>query len=247
MLLKKQSVTKDFGIARRTISVAGMLLALSACNLGITGPSSVFNEVGSAGTIDRVGNTGSTSNYIPLAVADRVITDSVNPITIDILANDYGLGDLPLKIEVSSLPDFGNITIEENNSVTFTPNSNFTGIDSFAYVVTDASGDTSTAIASLDIRCTECQSDGLVTLQWNPNPQNITGYIVDFGPTANEVTQLASVMYNNSGDYNPQSPFVQLDVVNDLGLEPGENVCFTIKAFNAGGVSAPSEAICSTV
>jgi len=176
-----------------------------------------------------------------------VITDPVDPISINVLSNDYGLADLPLTVSISSLPEYGNIAVEADNTVVFTPNSSYTGKDSFTYVVRDNNGDTATAIVSLDIRCSGCNSDSLITLQWNPNADCVDGYIVEYGPSEYAAMQTASTLYNNSGLFDPDNPAVQLDTSYDLGLNQGESVCFRIRAFNANSSSAPSDPICTII
>lgn len=223
-------------------------VGLSACSGGSGSDSynSVADSSGS-GTISR-GNTSGSTNQLPVAVSDEVITDPFNPITINILSNDFGLGDQPLNIDITSLPDFGNISVDSNNSVIFTPNSDYIGKDAFTYVVNDSNGDSATAIVTLDIRCTDCTpASSMLTLVWNPNPDNIEGYIVNYGYSANLITETASVLYINSSDIDSRSPSVQYDIYKDLDLNPGEQVCFSIKAFNTVGTSSSSKPVCTVI
>ena len=214
MFVKNQSVNHVFKQFRVFVPVTIILLTLTACNLGITTPS-IFNGSASTGTIDRGSSYGSSSQ-IPIAIADEVITDPVDPISINVLSNDYGLADLPLTVSISSLPEYGNIAVEADNTVVFTPNSSYTGKDSFTYVVRDNNGDTTTAVVSLDIRCTGCNPDSLITLQWNPNADSVDGYIVEYGPSEYAAVETASTLYNNSGLFDTDNPAVQLGIYDDL-------------------------------
>ena len=245
MFVKNLSVHHFFKQFRGFVPVITILLTLTACNLGISGPS-VKGGSGSTGATDRGGSSRSSS-HIPIAVADEVITDPFEPISINVLSNDFGLADLPITVSISSLPDYGNIAVEADNTVVFTPNSSYTGKDSFAYVVRDNNGDTATAIVSLDIRCSGCNSDSLISLQWLPNTDRVDGYIVEYGPSEYAAMQIASTLYNNSGLFDPDNPAVQLDVYDDLGLNQGESVCFRIRAFNANSASAPSAPMCTII
>ena len=110
MFVKNQSVNHVFKQFRVFVPVTIILLTLTACNTGTTG-TSVYNGTDSFSTIDRAGNSGQTSNHIPIAVADEVITDPVDPISINILSNDFGLADLPITVRITSLKDYGNIAV----------------------------------------------------------------------------------------------------------------------------------------
>ncbi len=221
----------------------------SACS-GSSGGDPVNNS-GTGTTTNPVDNTGGSSpvNEIPIAVADEVITDT-DPITLNILSNDLGLGDIPLTISIPGLPAFGNLAVEADNSVTFTPNSSYIGNDSFTYVVTDNNGDSASATVFLDIRCANCQPKPrttLLTLSWNANPDDIDGYIVNYGSTTDSTTQIAATLYVSSADFSANSPSVELDIVNDLKLLLGDPICFTVKAFTAIGKSASSLPVCTVI
>lgn len=206
---------------------------LTSCS-GSTTPTN-FNNLEGNGTIERTGgSTSSTSNSRPLAVADEVITDTINPISINILANDFGLKDPPINIHVSSLPDYGNITVNSDQTVTFTPNSNYIGQDTFTYSVTDGDGESSTAIVSLDIRCNGCGDAGGRLLSWQYNPDQVEGYIIYYGPsklTANiEIAETSN-----------SSIYISNSLIN---IANGDNVCFRLKAYYQNHTSDFSEAFC---
>lgn len=243
--MKIKSAKNTFGTAILYVFVAFLT---SACS-GSSGGDPFSHS--RPGTTIPVGNTGGSSpvNEIPIAVADEVITDT-DPITLNILSNDLGLGDIPLTISIPGLPAFGNLTVEADNSVTFTPNSSYIGNDSFTYVVTDNNGDSASATVFLDIRCPNCQPNQpntSLTLRWDANPDDIEGYIVSYGSTANTVNKTASSLYTNSSEFNANNPSVQFDVTTDLNLIEGNSVCFTLKAFNTVGQSAPSVPVCTVI
>lgn len=77
----------------------------------------------------------------------------------------------------------------------------------------------------------------LLALAWYPS-EEVDGYIVHAGPTPTTATVKVSVVPTAS---------VELDAQTDLGLNPGDNVCFRIRAFNASGVSAFSGAVCAVI
>ncbi|WP_345375540.1 Ig-like domain-containing protein [Frondihabitans cladoniiphilus] len=75
--------------------------------------------------------------------ADRTLTTTA---ATGVLANDSGSA---LKASLVSGPTHGTLTLNADGSYTYTPNTGFSGNDSFVYTATDASGNTATATATL--------------------------------------------------------------------------------------------------
>ncbi len=98
---------------------------------------------------------------IPLPVDDAAETSQNTAVTINILANDAGLDDTPITVTAESAPGNGTVTINGspgnpvNINVTYTPDTDFTGTDSFVYRVTDSNGDTETATVTITVTMDE--------------------------------------------------------------------------------------------
>ena len=75
------------------------------------------------------------------AVADTAATAPGVPVTINVLANDTDANGSALAVASVSKPQFGTATTD-GKTVTYTPNGNFNGTDSFSYFVTSAGGAT---------------------------------------------------------------------------------------------------------
>ncbi|MBC7081435.1 MAG: tandem-95 repeat protein [Thermoplasmatales archaeon] len=80
-------------------------------------------------------------NDPPVANNDYCTTDEDTPVIINILENDY---DIDGTIDASSVTitqnaSHGNVTVNANGTVTYTPNANYHGSDSFKYKVKDNS------------------------------------------------------------------------------------------------------------
>jgi VCBS repeat-containing protein len=86
----------------------------------------------------------------PIAVDDIAATDEDVPVDIDVLGNDLGLGDVPLNLMVESSPDHGTAEVV-GDQLRYTPATNFNGLDSFSYIVTDADGDRSTGAVTVTV------------------------------------------------------------------------------------------------
>jgi len=90
-------------------------------------------------------------NIIPVAIDDEASVEENSPVNIDVLPNDTGLDDTPITVNISQQPANGTVVVESDNTITYTPNSEFFGNDSFNYTVTDANGDADEATVSLTI------------------------------------------------------------------------------------------------
>jgi VCBS repeat-containing protein len=88
-------------------------------------------------------------NDAPVAVDDSVTTPEDTLININVLANDTDADGDPLQITILSSTD-GTAT-ESSGVVTYTPNADFNGTDSFTYTLSDGNGGTDTATVSVTV------------------------------------------------------------------------------------------------
>jgi uncharacterized repeat protein (TIGR01451 family) len=79
-------------------------------------------------------------NDAPVAVEDIALTDESTPVTIDVLANDTDPEGDTLSVEDIGYSVNGTAVLNPDNTITFTPNSNFRGYGYFYYAVTDENG-----------------------------------------------------------------------------------------------------------
>ncbi len=86
-----------------------------------------------------------------------------------------------------------------------------------------------------------------ILLEWNPSAATVVGYKVNYGAAQDTVTLEIRDIPVTTANFDPQAPAIELDPVNDLGLQPGDNACFTVSAYNMDGVSSPSPAVCSII
>ena len=87
----------------------------------------------------------------PGAGDDHETTDEDMPVTIDVLTNDSDPENDPLTVSISSIPVNGTVVVNPNGSITYTPNDDFFGSDSFEYELCDSGGLFTTATVTVDV------------------------------------------------------------------------------------------------
>jgi hypothetical protein len=103
---------------------------------------------------------GPPSNQDPVAVDDGAQTELNTPVTIDVLTNDYDPdeGD-QLAVESFTQGTYGSVANNGDGSVTYTPNLNFVGSDTFEYTITDGKGGTASATVTVTVNTAQIEID----------------------------------------------------------------------------------------
>ena len=89
-------------------------------------------------------------NDPPVAAADAATTTEDTPTTIDVLANDTDAEDDPLTI-TSTTDGTDGATAIAAGQITYTPNPDTNGTDTFTYTIDDGTGQTSTASVTVAV------------------------------------------------------------------------------------------------
>lgn len=96
--------------------------------------------------------TVEATNNAPTLVDDEVTTPLNTAITMDVLLNDSDPENDKLTITtVSSPTQGGSVTTNTSGSITYTPATGFTGVDTYTYTVSDGEGNTATANATVNV------------------------------------------------------------------------------------------------
>lgn len=92
-------------------------------------------------------------NDPPIAEDDTASTQEDIPVDIDVLANDSDPdpSDLALTVQIHTVPLHGTAVVHTNQSIGYTPESNFNGTDTFSYDAQDVSGAQDTALVVVTI------------------------------------------------------------------------------------------------
>ncbi len=88
------------------------------------------------------------SNNTPIAVVDNQIAKQDNPVTIAVQFNDSDPDGDSLTTTGASGGSNGTVSVSGNN-VTYTPNTGYTGSDSFTYTISDGNGGTASATVNI--------------------------------------------------------------------------------------------------
>jgi VCBS repeat-containing protein len=89
-------------------------------------------------------------NDPPVAVSDSGTTPEDTPITIDVLDNDSDIDGGTLMIDSVTNGTNGSVT-NHGSDVTYTPDLDFDGTDSFTYTISDGNGGTDTATVTVTV------------------------------------------------------------------------------------------------
>ena len=90
-------------------------------------------------------------NDPPVAQDDAAVTDEDTPVIIDVLANDTDVELDPLTVTNLTQPSSGTATLNADNTVTYTPNLNFNGVESFTYTASDGTASSTAATVTIII------------------------------------------------------------------------------------------------
>ncbi|NJO74750.1 MAG: tandem-95 repeat protein [Leptolyngbyaceae cyanobacterium RM1_406_9] len=112
--------------------------------------SDSFTYTVTSGGVTETATVNVLADAVPDPVNDAYTTDE------DVLVRgsvaDADVGDGLATYTVTSVPRSGDLSFNSDGSFTYTPNPDFNGTDSFTYQVTDANGDSATAIATILVK-----------------------------------------------------------------------------------------------
>ncbi|MEL6763343.1 MAG: Ig-like domain-containing protein, partial [Cyanobacteria bacterium J06607_6] len=118
-------------------------------NAGFSGEDT-FTYTVSDGTEETTGSVAVTVNNVneaPVAVEDTATTDEDLPVTITVLANDTDADADELTVTAVGTATNGEVVINEDGTVTYTPTAGFSGEDSFTYTISDGSEEVTASVA----------------------------------------------------------------------------------------------------
>ena len=182
-------------------------------------------EDGNGGTdTATVTITVDPQNDVPVANDDGATTPEDTDVTIDVLGNDSDVDGDSLTVSSVTQPSNGTVT-NNNTDVTYSPDANFNGTDTFNYTINDGNGGTATAIVTVNVGGTNdppvagddsdntTNEDNPITIQVLSNDIDPDGDSLNVASTTNP----ANGMVTNNGNsvtYTPDPNFNGTDAFN---------------------------------
>lgn len=142
------------GVGTLSMSVDGHWTYTPAPNFNGSVPViEVTVSDGSLSTTSTLSLTVAPINDAPQAQADFASTPINTPATIDVLANDSDVEGEALTVTAASVadPSQGNVVVNADGTLGFTPATDFSGTATIRYTVRDASGATSAATVDVAV------------------------------------------------------------------------------------------------
>lgn len=199
-------------------------------------------------------------NAMPVAHDDTAITDEDLPVVIDVLANDEYLTDTPLTVIILNSPQNGSAVVNPDLQITYSPNLNFNGQDTFSYQVCDVNSDCSSANVSVYVTPvndpptavndqTNTTINTVVVIPVMANDSDVDGdviYLDSFDPTSVEGGQLVRVDNGSPEDksddqieYHPPLDFVGEDSFS-YTISDGSLTASAIVSINVTSANTPT-------
>ena len=161
-------------------------------------------------------------NNAPVAVDDSTSTNEDTPVTVNVVSNDTDAENDPLTVSAVTQGTNGTVTFAAG-SVTYTPNANYNGTDSFAYTANDGTADSNVATVTIGVAAVNdapvAVDDSTSTNEDTPVTVNVVSNDTDAENdplTVSAVTQgtngtvtfaAGSVTYTPNANYNGTDSF----------------------------------------
>jgi VCBS repeat-containing protein len=172
-----------------------------------------------------------TGNAPPLAVNDAYSTPpdtQLNVVTPGVLANDNDPNNDAMTATKTADPTHGSVTLNANGSFTYTPDTGFTGTDTFEYTASDASTTSNEATVTITVSA----GGGTTTTTVNPVDD---AYVRSGNPTQNNGSATTLRVYTTN-----QESYLKF-VVPALGggVNQAKLRLFVTQASTVGGTLFP--------
>ena len=188
------------------------------------GPSGVVFDNGVRQGNGLVKITFDTPNQAPVAKDDSATTNEDKATDIDVLSNDSDAEDDTLSVSSFTQPSNGTVSENDDGTLTYTPEKDFNGSDSFTYKATDGTADSEPATVSITVTTVNdapvaandsatTNEDSAATITVLANDTDVEGSAltpkIDTQPANGTVTvnPNGSITYTPKKDYNGTDTF----------------------------------------
>ncbi|MBT8135622.1 MAG: tandem-95 repeat protein [Gammaproteobacteria bacterium] len=181
-----------------------------------------------------------TPNQEPTPVNDNAETDQDTAVNIDVLANDTDPDSDPLSIANAENGTHGSVVINTDNTVTYTPEDNFVGDDSFTYTVGDGRGGFANAMVFVTVN--PVQAENRAPVAENDDAETDEGVAVvidvldnDSDPDSDPLTVTSAGPASNGSVATNGST---VTYTPDAGFTGPDSFSYTIEDGRGGSASA---------
>jgi Big-like domain-containing protein len=183
-------------------------------------------------------------NSAPVAADDSATTPKNTPVTIDVLGNDTDADGDALSVANLTTPAHGNVHLNADGTVTYTPNAGFLGTDTFTYTANDGTHDSNVATVSVEVRNTPPvgTDDSASTFKNTPVTINVLANDTDADGDAISVSSLglpahgtAALNADGTVTYSPNAGFSGTDTFTYRpfdGTDAGNVTTVTVQVIN---------------
>ena len=238
--------------------LGGLVFTPAANASGLGYASFTFQVVDNGGTANGGVNTDPTANTItinvtgvndaPVAVADTLAATEDTPViytAAQLLGNDTDLDNPNSDLRIFSVTSGtgGTAVLDENGTVTFTPNANFNGAANFTYVVSDGIAQ-SAASATVTVNVAPVNDAPSVDLN-GPGPAGNAG--ANFATTFTENGQSVSIADIDAAVTDVDDQFIESATVTLTNAQLGDSlapngtlpdgIAFTIDSSTPGVIT----------
>lgn len=119
-----------------------------------SGPDSFTYKIVTDSSESNVATVNITVNPVndpPSAANDSASTSKNTPVTISVLANDADIEGSPLTVSALTQPANGTAVVNADNTITYTPNAEYVGIDTFTYRADDGAAQSAAAVVTVNV------------------------------------------------------------------------------------------------
>ncbi|MEM7058900.1 MAG: Ig-like domain-containing protein [Pseudomonadota bacterium] len=195
------------------------------------------------------GSNAGSSPYVDfvslVAEDDAPETDEDTAVIVDVLANDVDVDGDPITVTSATNGANGTTVVNSDGTITYTPDPNFFGSDTFSYQITDGTGETETAFVNVTVNpvnddpvaaddAADADDDGLATINVLSNDSDIEGDTLSVSSAGNGATGLVTINGDGTLSYDANGQFA--------GLGAGETAIdtftYTVTDGNGGSDTA---------
>ncbi|NJK96653.1 MAG: tandem-95 repeat protein, partial [Bacteroidales bacterium] len=187
-------------------------------------------------------------NDIPLGTSDNFSVEEDSPGILNVLSNDNNLGDGGITVGVLINPKHGNVVVNSDNTITYTPSKDYFGKDTVKYQVCDINNECSDAFLIITVNNTDdiplAVRDDAFANKTNPSVINILANDLNLGDGGLVVTVSAQGFHGTALVNNDKTitytPSVEYDGKDSVTYKVCDNdgdcsearIIFTLNSFD---------------